>query len=55
MIVYEHVSHGLVEMSRLSWLEQLKVLLATKVVAGLVTVLISVKVNYSKANSLDSV
>lgn len=54
MIVPGHnLSHGLVETS---WLEQFKVLLLTTgMVAGLVTVLTSVKVTYSRANTLDLV
>ena len=56
MIVHEHnLSNGLVETSWLSWLEQFKVLRTTKVAADLVTVLTSVKVTYSRANTLDLV
>lgn len=57
MIAREHnVSHGLHETSWLSWLEQFKVLpLTIRVVADLVTVLISVKATYSRANTWDLV
>lgn len=56
MIVHEHnVSHGLVETTWLNWLEQFKVILTTRLVADLVSVLTSVKVTYSRANTLDLV